>query len=35
MIEYGVGRELLLLAAILAGWFIVVRWILPRLGIKG
>jgi hypothetical protein len=34
MLEYGPGRELLLLAAIVAGWFVLSRFILPRLGIR-
>jgi hypothetical protein len=32
MLEYRPGRELLLLAVIVAGWFVLMRWILPRLG---
>lgn len=34
MLEYGPVRELLLLAAIVAGWFVLMRWILPRFGHK-
>jgi hypothetical protein len=34
MLEYGPGRELLILGAIVAGWFILIRWVLPRFGVK-
>lgn len=34
MLEYGLGRELLLLAGIVAVWFVMMRWILPRFGHK-
>ena len=34
MLEYGPGRELLLLAAIVVVWFVLMRWILPRFGHK-
>jgi hypothetical protein len=34
MLEYGGGRELLLLVVIVAGWFVLIRWILPRFGHK-
>jgi hypothetical protein len=33
MIEYGPGRELLLLVLLLGGWFVLNRWILPKFGI--
>ena len=34
MLEHGPGRELLLLAAIVAVWFVLNRWILPWFGFR-
>ncbi len=34
MMQYGVAREVLVLAVILAAWFVLNRWILPRFGVQ-